>query len=620
MADWIRVLTQAATQDKRVVLRKPKLKADGTPYANGQHDIFYVVQSSLKQAERNGGKFESARTFEELAGRPNTLKFVTKEEKNSDNNIRNNRKNDWTLVHYSGIEALALTPVDGELLMAAEWQELAQMADLSIETVKQVRQVAQSRSQGSRPITTWFKGTEKSPAEPSEKGTEATSNQLTVPDTQAGTSYQTEDEGHEGDTESCVEDNADPEEDLEVLNNLVELCATPDQQLEAATTVEIEPSAAILLSSRVQEMGRLQASLDVLKESMMNHIIQIGDGAPPVIPIAKPIICPSLFRVADEELITALNEILYDCSERCSKALVFAEERAVKSIQDEIDELARDWDQSPEEKEAIRRITKARKERTKLKKPRSLANKLEFYKLPSEGDLHIPSCNAQSVNESKDKIQGSKSNNSQKKPISNSSKGKGSDKNSNGKTPKNKGKTSKRPVSTTIPNDKSENSGKKLHNTSAKKKQKQRRKKSNHKSANGTDHEGVKGKGHQTQSTPKSAKSTPKKPLRTPKNSLTIEKEQKSRQNNQPRNQHQGYPWWQQNAQSYQSSWVRPRRWQGPGPSRYPGQTYNQQDWYQQGGQRQGYQRYQNGYQNVRGPFNGGPAWRSNGNNFYQNY
>lgn len=617
MAEWIRVLTQAATQDKRVVLRKPKLKSDGTPYANGQHDIFYVVQSSISQAERNGGKFEMARTFDELAGRPNTLKFVTKEEKNSDNNIRNNRKNDWTLVHFSGIEALALTPVEGELLMAAEWQELSAMANLSIETVKQVRHVALT---GSRPITTWFKGTAKPPTEPSERDTEATSNQMTLPDTQAGTSHQTDDEGHEGDTESDVEDDANPEEDREVLNNLVALCATPEQQLEAATVVEIEPSATILLSSKVQEMGRLQASLDVLKESMMNHIIQIGDGAPPVIPIAKPIICPSLFRVADDELITALNEILYDCSERCSKALVFAEERALKSIQDEIDELARDWDQSPEEKEAIRRIVKARKERTKLKKPKTLANKIEFYKLPSEGDLHIPSCNAQSINESKNKIQGSKANASKRHNHNDNDKsGKGSDKNLNGRTPKNKGKTWRNPVTTTTQNTKPEGSGKKLQRTPAKKKQK--RKKSSPRNATGSNYEGVKGKGRKTQTTQvKTAKSTPKKSPRTPKNSLATGREQIPRQNDQPRNYQQAYPWWQQNAQSYQSGWMRPRGWQGPRPNRYPGQTYNQQGWYQQGAQRQSYQRGQNGYHNSRGPFNEGPAWRSNASNFYQKY
>ena len=473
MENWRDIVVEAAVADKRLVLRRKQLTLTGLPHKSGRHELFYVASPAQIGIERPCGKFEYATNLEQLAGCPPTFKFVTKEEKSSHNNLCNNKAEAWELVHPSGVEAVALTPVDNELRGAASWEELADIAGMPAETIAQMRR---SRKRDStRPLTHYFGGAQPGTnPQPIDRVSDGASPVPTSSAINTATARSTTEPAHEtsrtetppipvanaattalvtvhavtepvtsvqpaatistaaiarvSDVNAAITQRdmdaissaplgdlsvgADLEmiHDRNVIRDLVALSNGAEQSTEGGATGETSLTAATsaqtCLSDRVQALGKIQAEIATLRTSMMNHIIQIGDGVPPVLPVAKPIVCPSLFRVADPALIDDLNGIMFDCAKRCSEALVMAEERALKAMTTDMEGMFRDWTPNDEEREAARAIKLARLDRTHVKAPQERLDKIAFYRLPVEGDRNIPSLNAHRINESGHKIPG----------------------------------------------------------------------------------------------------------------------------------------------------------------------------------------------------------------------
>ena len=426
METWRDILLSAAAHDKRIVIRKVLLTKQGIPYANKRHELLYIASDACIGVQRAQG-VEMPGDCLGLMGRPQTLKFVTKEEKNTHNNLTNNKGDQWEIVHYDGTQAVIVTPVTDELQGAASWQELAAMAGASIETIEQIRRTCVRER--TRPIPFYFGGqsdkvstvqskrtshaeaipavSEKAaplavPANPIPTAPEQPA-VVAMPEPVAHSSNTEADQATAtGKPEKTVLTDLNTSDDRRALRTLNALREEAEQSAEGRLPEGI--TARAYLADKVQSMGKLQAEIETLRESMMNHIIQIGDGAPPIIPIAKPVVCASLFRVADPALIQDLNMIMFDCAKRCSEALVYAEERALGALSAEADDMLRDWEPTAQEAAAIHAIKRARRDRTKVKAPRPRRDKIAFYRLPEEGDHAIPSLDAHTVNESGHKI------------------------------------------------------------------------------------------------------------------------------------------------------------------------------------------------------------------------
>ena len=440
METWRDILMSAAASDKRIVIRKVLLTKQGIPYANGRHELLYIASDACIGVQRAQG-IEMPGECLQLQGRPQTLKFVTKEEKNTHNNLTNNKGDHWETVHFDGTQAVIVTPVADELQGAASWQELAGMAGVSIETIDQIRRTCVREK--TRPIPFYFRGPKDTVSTVQNKRTtqvevvstksderekipepaEPETAPAVVPVTPEGV-YKEKATQYilAAANPGCSTAAPEPVEPVEPANNngatektvLTDLNTSDDRR--ALRTLEAlrqeagaaEPpkgiTAKAYLSDKVQALGKLQAEIEHLRESMMNHVIQIGDGAPPIIPVAKNVVCASLFRVADPTLIEDLNKIMYDCAKQCSEALVYAEERALEAMSAEADEMLRDWEPTAEEAAAVNAIKRARRDRAKVKAPRARRDKIAFYRLPKEGDHAIPSLEPHTVNESGHKI------------------------------------------------------------------------------------------------------------------------------------------------------------------------------------------------------------------------
>lgn len=639
MGSWGQVIKDTIVQGgKRIVIRKPLRKADGSTYSNGRHEYWYIAKSDVDRVARQDGTTEYPGEANELPGRPKTLKLVTKREKNSHNNLQNNKKDKWVLVHdASSTEAVVLTPVQGELDGAADISELANLLSvigpLSAAIPGAQRAVTEffkpQRPAAPEPATSPQRGVTPSPAT-SASVTQPKGADYTRPKTLAITPYdpttdtaplsprvtlQTDPEQvnntppvevhHSADStfgEAPTEDHTGgPTRPTQNTNNaLEELAALLSPQTPAPAQGPVkreakpEVRASTLLDPRVQTLGRLEAQNEAIRRAMMNHVALIGDGTPPVMPIAKPIICPSVARVADEELIYTLNMIMYDCAQKCSEALVHAEDRALLNLQAEIQAVCQGWNPNPEEREAIRQIKQTRNGRVKPFQPKRV-NKVEFYRLPGEGDTAIPSCQAHKANESGAKIPSPEKTPKAKRKLNTTPQSKEQTKNNR---PPN---TPKTPVKKQHKVEQTPKKGQKNNNNTPKPTTPKTPRKD---TTNKNEKKGQEAKTPPT--TPKTHNKAPKKPPQTPKKSPKAPKNvQGPRQRHTPHGTNQqggppGYtrpPQYQGNQYFPRETWQEPH-WANPRPNMYAGPTYNPPRT-PYNGQRLGYRQWtpRNGYQ-----------------------
>jgi len=167
-----------------------------------------------------------------------------------------------------------------------------------------------------------------------------------------------------------------------------------------------DPTVTVLLEPQTLKIGRLLAEVSNIQAAKIRHVNELADGRPPVIPLARAFQCPSMGRVATEELVNAWNKAMLNCAQEMSLALIKEEERAEKEIRAQLTSDALAWNFTQEESHAVKLIRDARvlKQHPYKHNP----DPLVFFELTGTGDQRkiTPHVSATRANTSRHKIPG----------------------------------------------------------------------------------------------------------------------------------------------------------------------------------------------------------------------
>ena len=164
-----------------------------------------------------------------------------------------------------------------------------------------------------------------------------------------------------------------PSSNTSAVNTLVDLrndAGEPDVEYDPRAVLEVllpppDIPVDMLLSNKIQLMGKALAEIDNLMAAKVRHVNLIADGRPPVVPLAKAFQCPSMATVATEEMVAKLNSIMMACAVECSQVLVRAEEKAEYELREKVAKMAEEWGGriEPNELAAIVRVKESRLDR-----------------------------------------------------------------------------------------------------------------------------------------------------------------------------------------------------------------------------------------------------------------
>lgn len=167
-----------------------------------------------------------------------------------------------------------------------------------------------------------------------------------------------------------------------------------------------DPAVTVILEPQVQKIGRLLAEVSNIQAAKLRHVNELADGRPPVIPLARAFQCPSMGRVATEELVNAWNKAMLNCAQEMSLALIKEEERVEKEIRAQLMVDAMAWNFTQTESHAVKLIRDAR---TLEQHPyKHNPDPLVFFELTGTGDQRkiTPHESAARANTSRHKIPG----------------------------------------------------------------------------------------------------------------------------------------------------------------------------------------------------------------------
>lgn len=167
-----------------------------------------------------------------------------------------------------------------------------------------------------------------------------------------------------------------------------------------------DPTVTVLLEPQTLKIGRLLAEVSNIQAAKLRHVNELADGRPPVIPLARAFQCPSMGRVATEELVNAWNKAMLNCAQEMSLALIKEEERVEKEIRAQLMSDALAWNFTQTESHAVKLIRDARiiKQHPYKHNP----DPLVFFEITGTGDQRkiTPHESAVRANTSRHKIPG----------------------------------------------------------------------------------------------------------------------------------------------------------------------------------------------------------------------
>jgi hypothetical protein len=167
-----------------------------------------------------------------------------------------------------------------------------------------------------------------------------------------------------------------------------------------------DPPVTALLEPQSIKVGKLLAEVSNIQAAKLRHVNEIADGRPPVIPLARAFQCPSMGRVATEDLVNAWNQAMLKCAQEMSLALVHAEERVEKELRAQLQSEIFGWNFTQDESLSVKMIRDARIRKQHPYKPNT--DPLVFFELDGTGDKRkiIPHESAIRANTSGHKIPG----------------------------------------------------------------------------------------------------------------------------------------------------------------------------------------------------------------------